>query len=417
MKKYLAIAIIAAILILPHIFSLTQDYLEIEWFYVQPAIELAKHGINADLSWHFATATSPILTSIILSGSYVLFGESPLVSRLTILVIGSLFALFLYFYLKRKEGVMLGFLATLFVVVNPLFILYAQFVCTDVPYMAFSSAAMLLLLYAGTQRENVLSSVMTGLALATKYVTIVLFPVITIKSFLTAKAKAIKFNAWYYAIVLVLSLPVILIAYRFLNGYAPLTRPQWFIPDLALLVPRFFAYLIWLGLFLGLFSIIMLLDLWQRLSRGKLMAIIAGCIVLTAIVTYFYPIPSLHRLDGSFGEMNLAGAENIVPERLLSPILFVVLLMAELIIISMAMEARKSRTTKDITLACWALLPVLFMSLTRGANRYMLTVLVPLSIYMAMVTKRFFESHPRTATAIVAAHSLLFVVVGAYAYR
>ncbi|MFC1901903.1 ArnT family glycosyltransferase [Chloroflexota bacterium] len=150
---------------------------------MQSASEIAEHGTNADLAEYFTRIANPVFTSAILAASYKLFWESPVISRLTIFLLGLIFSLWLYFYLRKREGIFGALVAVLLVIANPLFVVYSQYVCTDVPFMVFASAALVLLLYAGSSREQVLSAIMLGVSLATKYVVAILFPVVLIYSF------------------------------------------------------------------------------------------------------------------------------------------------------------------------------------------------------------------------------------------
>lgn len=248
-ETYLLPAILIILLLLPHLFSFDNRYVDIEPLYVQSASEIAEYGFNANLSQYFNSIANPVFTSLILSASYKLFGESPLISRLTIFLLAFLFSLFLYFYLRKREGVFGAFVPTLLVIVNPWFIVYSQYVCTDVPFMVFSSTAMLLLLYANSSKGKILSSIMLGISLATKYVAVILFPVVLIYSFIKSKIlnqfsrtrlfHLIRFNLWYFALVLLVSAPVISIVFKFLNAIPVTEQKSLFVLNAGMFIPRF----------------------------------------------------------------------------------------------------------------------------------------------------------------------------------
>jgi hypothetical protein len=141
-----------------------------------------------------------------------------------------------------------------------------------------------------------------------------------------------------------------------------------------------------------------------------------GLIVLNLIVTHFFPVSSLHILDGNFGEMNLSGGEAYVPEPYLSVALFFVILIAELFIVGITFDLTHTSDEKIINLFFWIVIPILLMSLTRAANRYMLTVLVPLSLYMSLVAQRTYSEHTKWfVTVVLILHALTFLFLGFYA--
>lgn len=425
-ELYLLLAVLSVLLLLPHFLSFDNGYVDLEPLNVQSASEIAEHGFNADLSKYFTKIANPVLTPLILSASYKLFWESPVISRLTIFLLAFLFSLFLYFYLRNKEGVFGAFLPALLVIVNPLFIVYSQYISSDVPFMVFSSTSLLLLLYSNSSKGKILSSIMLGISLATKYVAIILFPVVLIYSFVKSKIFSqfsrtrlfplIRFNLWYFALLLLVSAPVISITFIFLSGFLSPQYESVHALNAGMFIPRFFAYLMWLGLFIGPFFLIYVFDLWKRIGKMKFFMLLIGLVVLTLIVSLYFPISSLHILDGYFGEMNLSGLESYIPEPHLSVALFFVLLVAEIFIAGITLDLMHTRDEKIINLFLWILIPIFLMSLTRAAQRYMLTVLVPLSLYLSFVTKRVYSEHTKLfVLAVLVLHALIFLSLGFYA--
>jgi len=413
------------LLFLPHIFFFDNHYVDLEPLYVQAALEIADHGYDADLSNYFSTIANPIFTVLVLSGSYKLFCESPVISRLTIFLLSLVFSLFLYFYVRNKEGVFISFVSALLVVVNPMFIVYSQYVHTDVPFMVFSSISLLLLLFTHSSKGEITSSIMLGISLATKYVAVVLLPVVFIYSFV--KSKILKhfskarlfslawFNIWYFTLSLLVSVPIILIVFYFQSTIVPSKLESVFALNAGMFIPRLFAYLLWLGLFVGPSCVIFLLDLWKKTGKTKFFMLFAALAVLTLIVSFSFPISSLHRQAFDFGEMNLGWVESAVPSLCLSLAFFFVLLIAELFIANIILDLTYSKDEKTRGLFFWIVLPILLMSFTRAANRYMLVVLVPLSLYMAFVTKRMYSERTKLfVPAILVLHALIFLSVGFY---
>lgn len=425
LAPYLLPLFLVVLLLVPHVFFFDNGYVDTEGLYVEAASEIAAHGFAANLAPYFAEIANPVFTSLLLSASYKLFGESHAVSRLTIFLVAFISSLFLYSYLRKKESRGTAFITVLLVTVNPFFIVYSQNVSTDVPFMAFSSIAMLLLLYDSSLRERIISSIMLGISLATKYVTAVLFPVVLIYSFINSRifsqfsrAKLfhlLRFNLWYFALGLLLSAPVVSITFRFVNGVLAPQQESLLTLNAGMFIPRLFSYLIWLGLFIGPSFMIFVFDLWQRIGKKRLIIVLTGLVALAVVVSLFFPISSLHVQEGDFGEMNLSWIESVIPPLYLSTGLYIVLLIAELFIAGIVFELVQTRDNTIISTILWLIIPVLSLPLTRVANRYMLILLVPLSLYLAFVTKRIFSEGTRLfVVAVLVLHSLIFLSLGFY---
>ena len=427
LELYLLPAILIVLLLLPHVLFFNNGYVDLERFYVGAALEIAEHGFDANLADYFLTIVNPIFSVLILAGSYKLFWESPVISRLTIFLLSLVFSLFLYFFLRNKEGVLVAFVSALLVVVNPAFIVYSQYVYADVPFLVFSSTALLLLLFVHSSKGEIVSSVMLGISLAAKYVTAVLFPVVFIYSLIKSKIfkyfsrarllSLTSFNIWYFALSLLVSVPIILVVFHFQDTIIPSMHTSKLFLSAELYIPRFFAYLLWLGLFIGPSCMISILDLWKKAGKKKFLMLFSGLSALTLAVTFFFPISSLHIQSGVFGEMNLGWVESAVPSLYLSLAFFFVLLVAELFIANTIFDLRYSGDEKIKGLFFWIVLPILVMSLTRVANRYMLIVLVPLSLYLAFATYRIYSEGKNKklfVTVTLVLHALLFLSVGFY---
>jgi hypothetical protein len=113
--------------------------------------------------------------------------------------------------------------------------------------------------------------------------------------------------------------------------------------------------------------------------------------------------------------MNLGWVESKVPATLLSVIFFVVILVAELFIASLIYDWKHNSVDKIKEICIWVILPLLLFSLTRVANRYMLTLLVPLSMYMANVVHSIYTSNKnRMVPVFLVLHAVIFIAVGFY---
>jgi 4-amino-4-deoxy-L-arabinose transferase-like glycosyltransferase len=424
-ELYVLPAVLTVLFLLPHLPFLNNGYVDLEKYCVQAGLEIARNGFNANLTDYFSTVFNPVFSVLLLAGSYKIFGESPVISRLTVSILALAFSLFLYYYLRKKKGATFAFITTLLVVVNPMFIVYSQYVYSDVPFMVFVSIALLLLLFNASRKENVTSSVMLGVSLATKYVAAPFFIVGFIFSLVKSKIMEIFskskllsfvwFNIWYFGLALLLSIPIILLVFHYQTSIFPSDSESMLSLGVTMYIPRLFACLLWLGLFIGPFCIIFLFDLWLKAGVKKFLLLLTGAALLTLAVSYFYPVSSLHVQAEVFGEMNLGWVESKVPSWALSVAFFLIILMAELFIAGLAFDLKRYGIEKTRELFIWILLPILLFSFTRVANRYLLSLLVPLSLYMTQVSGRiYFEKKSRLAPVVLTLHALIFLAVGFY---
>lgn len=424
-ELYAMPAVLIVLFLLPHLGFLNNGYVDLERYCVQAGLQIAGHGFHANLTDYFSTVFNPIFSVLLLAGSYKIFGENPIISRLTMSVLALAFCLFLYYYLRNKKGATFAFITTLMVVANPMFIIYSQYVYSDVPFMVFVSVALLLLIYSTSWKGNIFSSLMLGISLATKYVAAPLFVVGFIFSLIKSEIvrrfsrsrlfSFLGFNIWYFALSLLVSVPIILLVFHYQTSIFPSPGESQYALGASMYIPRFFSYLLWLGLFTGPFCVISIFDLWHKAGKKIFIVLLASSLVLTAVVSYFFPISSLHIQAGVFGEMNLGWVESAVPSWVLSIAFFLVLVIAELFIAGMAFDLKRSGKEKIREVFIWILLPILIFSFTRVANRYMLSLLVPLSLYMALLSSRIYSEHKnRFVPIILMLHVLIFISVGFY---
>ncbi|MBI2851697.1 MAG: glycosyltransferase family 39 protein [Chloroflexi bacterium] len=419
-------AVLAAVLILPHPLFFNNAYLDIEPLYVDSALRIATDGFGADLSAYYEIDANPILTSLIFAAAYKLFGESPVVSRLTIFLLSFAFVFFLFYYIKPKMGSLISFLAALLLAVNPMFITYSQYVASDLDFMMFSSIAFFLLIFPRPSSAQLASSIWFGISLATKYAVVVLAPVVFLISVLRSQiltqfsreklVSLVRFNAWYFLLAIIVALPVILVVFHFQNSLLPLREVPislsavWFLP-------RFFAYLLWLGLFIGPSSLILAVSLWRRIGKTRFFGLFIGLVALISVVSVFYPLHSLVIEKEPLGAVSLGGMESAIPPFYLSAVLFFVMVAAGLFIAHGIIEIRDLWSSKDDTVKhflFWGLIPIPLMAVNRAVARYMLFVLVPVCLYMAHVIGRMYsERSTRALTiAVLIIHAVVFLAIG-----
>lgn len=418
---------LVVLLLAPHLTSFSQDYDAAEGFYSGAGRELAEHGMEADLSAYYHYVANPIITSVLLSAGYRLFGESPLVSRLTVFLLPAAFSIFLYFYLRKKEGTFWAFVAVALVVVNPIFMLYSRYIGSDPSFFSLASMSLVLLIYESSSRGRILSAILLGLSLATKYLTAFLFPVALVDSFARAMipngfSKAsllsvIRLNFWYYALALAVAAPFLLFGFLRLGGISSGQTGSLFVLRPGLLLPRFSAYLMWLGIFIGPFFPVLFVDLWKRIGGKRFSLVFAASAVVGLVVHLSFSISSLHTYGQYIGEMNLLGLEPYFAglETYLHLLLFLALVAAEVFLVSITLDVVRLRDAKTIALFSWIVVTVLLMSFIQDAQRYLLAVLVPLSIYMAFVARRLYSAGWELFVLwILAGHAVVFLAIGSF---
>ncbi len=413
MKSTLLAVILVAVLLIPHLFYLGNGYVDKEPVYAGLAADIADGN---DIGWYFEQVSNPILTSLYLAVPFAIFGEGVEVARLSVLLLGAASVMFVFFYLRRKEGQTFAFITSLLVAANSLFMVYSQEVVTDVPFMAFASVGMLLLAYSESRSEFFWSAVSIGLALATKYIIAVLFPVALYLIFRKEgfSRDELLHSAWssvaYFLVVLAVSLPIVLIGPLAYGNLLP-TGASGYLTNLTLtfFVSHVLGYLMWLGLFLGPLSLLVLYQLWKRLRVKAVWAAFALGL-LTLLLTFIAPVSSLNTQEAYYGEMNIGWVDSAVPQPYLSIALFLVIIASEMFLLYVALESGRLRGVW-----AWIAVPLLLMSFTRAANRYMLALLVPIAMYTAHVVVSQKAGRDRAiAIALVALHVAMFLAVGVY---
>ena len=426
-RKFFPLFILVILLWLPRSASFSQSYDAAETFYIGAGSQIAEHGWKADITDYSNWVVNPIFTSVILGIGYRIFGENPLVSRLTIFLLPSAICFFLYLYLYQKNSTFLAFNTVLFIIVNPVFIVYSRYVGSDPLFFALISTSLVLLLYKSDLNKQIISSVLLGLSLATKYLTVFLFPVPLIYSLLIAGISrklfiaplfyAVRFSLRYFGMVIVVSAPFLLFSFIKFRGFVSHDTELLLVPSISLFVPRFFAYLMWIGIFIGPSFLFIIIDTWRKIGKIQFIVMIISLVILTTIVHLSFSISSLHTYGGSVGEMNLLGLEIYFKEikTYLHIGLFFVLLIAEIFVVSITLDMVHLRDQKMVGLFCWIVGTILLMSFLMDAQRYLLAVLTPLSIYMAMITERIYSSGMKSFIRwLLVIHTTIFLFIGSF---
>jgi hypothetical protein len=113
--------------------------------------------------------------------------------------------------------------------------------------------------------------------------------------------------------------------------------------------------------------------------------------------------------------MNLGWVESVVPSPILSSALFFVILVGELFVANLVFDLKYSENEGRRKLIYWIVVPIVVMPFTRVANRYMLVILVPLSLYLADIINKMYAEHRKSfILAVLVLHVLIFISVGFY---
>ena len=113
--------------------------------------------------------------------------------------------------------------------------------------------------------------------------------------------------------------------------------------------------------------------------------------------------------------MNLGWADSYIPSWIMGIIIFFILLVALIFVVNLLHDVFILNKDSLSGIAFWILIPILLMSLTRAANRYLLVILLPLSLYSAQVFIRIFsDKRAFWFYLILILHMLIFLSVGVF---
>jgi hypothetical protein len=91
-------------------------------------------------------------------------------------------------------------------------------------------------------------------------------------------------------------------------------------------------------------------------------------------------------------------------------------LFAEILITGITLEFIHRKDEKITHLFFWIIIPILLFSIVRAANRYMFTILVPLSLYITFIARRVYtEPVKALVPTVLVLHSFIYLPLGFYA--
>ncbi|MBI3032848.1 glycosyltransferase family 39 protein [Candidatus Woesearchaeota archaeon] len=369
-------------------------------------------------------------------------------SRTYIFTISILFLMIVVLFVSKILNPKTALLAMLLLAVHPMFMVYGKYVVADVPFVFFATLA-LVLFYLGREQQkdklvwkyDIFGVLCLGIAFLIKYNAIILYPIIGIYLFILLKCTwsdirtwnreklypLIKISLFYGLISVAMVLPMII---WIKTKYGSLIPAKWhdslFYEAWKYSIPQFSSYLLWLGLFAGVVSLFLLVDLYHRIvklsffksEKNKKNLIIAfiGLLVLHSVL--FYVVHTQLNPLGIRGEMNLGWLEKYIPVTYLTIGFYFILLLGELLFINFLMIIVHEKNNFNRFLSLWIVVSMVVMSFTRPANRYMMIIFFPLVTYTAQVVNRYYQKkynaiiNKKVVITLVVLHVIIFLALG-----
>lgn len=185
-KKYKFLIIILILFIVYNLFFLNKA-IHIDGYVTLTMAKDVKENLFA-LSNNYVS--NPVLLGYYYAPILKLFGESETAFHIFHLPFSLLIIISMYFLsLRFTKG---SFLPVLFLISTPAFIVNSQNIMQDIPMLSFFLVSVSLFVY-GTDRDDklllILSGILTGMAILTKYSGLLLIPILTCYCFIFSKKR------------------------------------------------------------------------------------------------------------------------------------------------------------------------------------------------------------------------------------
>ncbi len=373
-------------------------------------------------------------------------------ARTYVFLISIIFLIITFIFVKKLLNPTIALLSMLLLSVHPMFIVYSKYIIADVPFVFLASVSLLLFYLAREVKKDCLvwkydvpSALLLGLAFLTKYNAVIVYPIIGVyliiilnlswKDVTTFNKKNIvpllKIGGFYGVISLIIALPMII---WIKTTYQHLIPVKWhdslFYEAWKYFIPQLSSYIMWVGLFAGVLSVLFIMDLYHRLKASQIITsykqmFMHGFLFLTAHSILFYFVRDSLNPLGFRGEMNLGWIEQFIQGNFLLLLFYFVLLIGELIVFYFfLLSCEKNRLSRF--LGVWFLVSILIMSLTRPANRYLMIIFIPLIIQSSLLVVNYYKEkqlsfllwktnillNPKIITLVIfVLHILVFVCI------
>ncbi|MBI5393176.1 glycosyltransferase family 39 protein [Candidatus Woesearchaeota archaeon] len=433
-KELVLILLIFAILKLTF---LSHPLVSLEYMYTTPAERIIQHNFSFNwnyLMYYFENMSNPLLTSFIIIPGILLFGFSEFIARFPILIAAILFLLTIYYFANNFYNKKIAIIATLLFALNPLIWLYSGQITTDIIFTFFISIALLFCINGLLNKKYLnifISAIFIALAMLTKYIAslyyilILIFILVTVQEstkkyvFSLQNLKRIILQGLPYLLFLaILVIPYILLMFLQFGFvmHPNLVDLAWRDGGILQQLPlRIFGYFVWAAIFIGLLYPVVLYDLYSRLKRyismKQIIFFTSLLVVLNLILFFSIDLAKLHYL----GELHFGGLTALFSLFILKLILAVLLFLGELLVITILLWFIQGNLLEKY-LSFWILYSFVVLATARPTQRYLMLILPPLVIYLALMINQLLQNIKirKYAFLIVALHIFLFLLANLF---
>jgi len=387
MRRSFAAALAAFIFFIAvHLVYLSTPFVSLEFVYGRYAEILAGEKCGADLGRYLELVANPASGLFIIVPFHLLLGFSEFATRLPSFLSGVALAVLAAVAVRRIKNGKKSALAFTIMLLNPMYWVCSGLAYTDIPFCLFSGGGLLFCILALLEDRPFLhwpAAVFLSISALIKYNGLVFFPVAAIFIFIHTGKRSPRYLLPYFLLAVVIDLPVylsLLGRYGFLiyPRLQTLHRPR---PDMVhIYLP---SYLLWLGLFMGPFLV---LPAWNGLVSAKRRSayLIFPAALLFPCVLYSLTgwgggyLARLHEM-GEY-EMNAGWFELLLGGRALGSLILLILALVVVAVVDIVAWMRRERA--NLFFGIWLMAVLLSGSVSRPANRYLLFILVPISVYL-----------------------------------
>jgi 4-amino-4-deoxy-L-arabinose transferase-like glycosyltransferase len=377
-----------------HLYYLSSPFVSLEFAYGRSALRLMKGGMGPELNRFLELVANPLSSLFTIVPFYFLFGFSEFITRFPSFLSGVGLVILVFIMLRRLKGSKRASLAVVTILLNPMYWACSGLAYTDIPFCLFSGGGLLFCVLGLYEDKPVLhwpAAFFLSLSALIKYNGLLFFPLAAVLIIVHLGKRAPRHFIPYAVLAVLMDLPVYLVI---LNRYGFLVHPRLRVlhrprPDrLYLYIP---SYLLWLGLFMGPFLAFPVCDMLARAGRKAipwLLLVVLLCVVCGLLGWGGAYLARLHE-TGEY-EMGAAWFEILLGESALAPLVLLVLALA--VVSAAGIIAWMGRGRVNLFFGIWLFSIFIIGSVSRPANRYLLFILVPLSVYLSDVLARLDET-------------------------
>ncbi len=408
-KEHKAIILIIFAFFVIKLCFLFHPLVSLEYMYTTPAQEIIKHGFSFHwnyLMYYFEIMSNPLLTSYMLIPGFLAFGFSEFIARLPVLLFAVIFLIVLYWFVIRYYNKNTAIIAAVLLALNPLFWLYSEQITTDIIFTFFISVAMLFCIEGILQKKEnrfVISALFLALAMITKYIALLYYGLAALFLLFGIKYNSIReFLAFdnlrrifyqgmpFGLLFLIIVVPYLLwmfIQFGFVM-HPNLVELAWSRGVFAEMPLRFLGYLVWVAIFAGLFFLLALYDLYNRIrSTLAKKTIILYFILLLLLNVLLFSLIDIIKIY-SLGELHFGGLQTLLSPLQLHLVLGLLVFCGEIIFLTIIFWFIYGSLLEKY-FAAWIIYSLFALSTARPTQRYLMLIFVPLMIYFATLVIRF----------------------------